>query len=164
MDSIHYKELFEIISVSQKKGRTDIDIDLVVLAVCERLKIKSSDILRKKVVCDIRKYRHNKIHVKKACVENTELLIRIAINANDYEKVENLDPVATANISEDTDDIEVNGSSSSTSSSGGSRKSFVQLGKKMQRNRTNEILNVLQSFIDNESSLEENSLGIYYIE
>ena len=110
------------------------------------------------MVSDIRKYRHNKINVKKTRVENTELLIRIAINANDYEKVENLDLVATANISEDTDDIEVNGSSSSTSSSGGSSKSFVQLGKKMQRSRTDEILNVLQSFIDNESSLEENSL------
>ena len=67
MDSIHYKELFEIINVSKKKGRTDIDIDLVGLAICERLKIKSSDILRKKVVSDIRKCRHNNINVKKAC-------------------------------------------------------------------------------------------------
>ena len=30
MDSIHYKELFEIISVSKKKGTTGIDIDSVV--------------------------------------------------------------------------------------------------------------------------------------
>ena len=113
--------------ISKKKGRTDIDIDLVVLAICERLKIKSSDILRKKVVSDIRKYRHNKINVKKACVENTEL-----INANDYEKVENLDPVENR------------------LSSLARKCNVIVLLKYF----------VLQIFIDDESSLEENSLTV----
>ena len=102
MDIITYKELYEIISASKKKTRKDINIDSVVSEICEKLNIKVSDVLRQKVVNDVRKYRHHQTKVRKSFGSYDADLHRIAINASDYEKQEDLNTV-TDNISESTD-------------------------------------------------------------
>ena len=86
MDSIDYKELFAIISSSKKKSKAkkDVDIDMVVSGVCERLKIKSCDMLRQKIINDIRKYCHYQTKVKAKKISDNSEELRIAINAKDY--------------------------------------------------------------------------------